>query len=205
MVVASFTEPGAQARGGVVAFDSVSGRERWRRALLPLLDIRSPSGATGEPLVTADAVVAGAQDGTLVGLDPESGQFRWAIPALRSHADGRALGSHDFRPVARVGKRLITGSLTGQVVAYDMETRREQWRAAPVPASVAFGLAADEQTVYVPFLSGQLVALDAQHGSERWRIGSASAGFVWTPLVSPSRLFVLGSGAGLLSIIRRID
>jgi outer membrane protein assembly factor BamB len=205
MVVASFTEPGAPARGGVAAFDAASGRERWRRRLLPLLDIRSASGATGEPLLTSDTVVVGAQDGTVVGLEPGTGQFRWAIPGLRSRPDGRILGPHDFRPVVRVGGRLITGSLTGQVVAYDTHTRREQWRQAPVPASVAFGLAADEHTVYVPFLSGQLVAMDAQHGSERWRIGGASAGFVWTPLVSHSRLFVLGSGAGLLSIIRRVD
>lgn len=205
MVVASFTEPRAPARGGVVAVDPVTGRERWRRVLLPLLDIRSPSGATGAPLVTPDVVVAAAQDGTLVGLDPGSGQFRWAIPALRARADGRPLGSDDFRPVARVGDRLITGSLTGQVTAYDLHTRREEWHVAPEPASVAFGLAADEAAVYVPFLSGRLVALDARDGSERWRIGSASAGFVWTPLVSHSRLFVLGSGAGLLSIIRHVD
>jgi outer membrane protein assembly factor BamB len=116
--------------------------------------------------------VAGSQDGTLVGIDPRSGALRWVIPALRVRLDGRDMGAQDFRPVARAADTLVAGSLTGQVVAYDLGTRQQRWRVAPVAASVAFGLAADRTVVYVPYLSGDLVALDMRDGSERWRTGA---------------------------------
>ena len=43
-------------------------------------------------------------------------------------------------------------------------------------ASIVFGIASDERTVYVPYLSGPLVALGAEDGVERWRTGSDISG-----------------------------
>jgi hypothetical protein len=67
---------------------------------------------------------------------------------------------------------------------------------------VAFGLAADEDTVYVPYLSGDLVAMGAESGAERWRAGGRGMGLSWPPLVAPARLLAAGSGAGFLAFPR---
>jgi outer membrane protein assembly factor BamB len=108
---------------------------------------------------------------------------------------------HDFRPVVVSGDTVVAGSLTGEVLAYDLGTRRERWRRSPVDASVAFGLAADDTLVYVPYLSGQIVALSIRDGTERWRTGGSDDGFIWTPLVYDARLFTAGSGAGFVAFI----
>jgi outer membrane protein assembly factor BamB len=93
---------------------------------------------------------------------------------------------------------LIAGSLTGEVAAYELATRRLQWRRMPVNASVAFGLVADEEQVYVPYLSGLLVAIDVHSGVERWRLGGAGGAFSWTPLIAGDHVYVSGSEAGFL-------
>jgi outer membrane protein assembly factor BamB len=105
----------------------------------------------------------------------------------------------DFRPLALAGPLLIAGSLTGEVAAYDLATRRERWRRVPVTASIVFGIAADAHTVYVPYLAGPLIALDAGRGIERWRTDPDASGFSWKPLVVAGRLLAASSSAGFFA------
>jgi outer membrane protein assembly factor BamB len=132
------------------------------------------------------------------GLDADNGRIRWVIPPLAERPDHGSRPVQDYRPVACTGDALVVGSLTGRVIAYDVGTRRERWRRSPVPASVAFGLTTDRESVFVPYLSGHLIALALVDGSERWRVGGSSAALIWTPLVRGSRLLVAGSGAGFM-------
>jgi outer membrane protein assembly factor BamB len=201
LVVASFTEFSRPARGGVVALDRETGRERWRRRFPAWITRSAATGAAGEPVLTEQEVVASSQDGTIFGLDRATGAVRWVIPA-GVRPDGRGAVVQDFRPVVLAGRTLVAGSLTGMVVAYDLESRRERWRQAPVPASVAFGLAADTHVVYVPYLSGHLVAIDVDTGVERWRAGGSLMGLSWPPLVTPAWLLAAGSSAGFLAFAR---
>jgi outer membrane protein assembly factor BamB len=88
------------------------------------------------------------------------------------------------------------------VIAYDLLTRRERWRAWPEEASVAFSLVADNGLVYVPFVSGQVIALDARDGRERWRLGGPAEGFRWAPVIAGPRLFLSGAAAGIVALRR---
>jgi outer membrane protein assembly factor BamB len=200
-VFVSYTGPTPSSSGGVAAFERATGRLIWRRQHLPWTVVESATGSTGAPVLSRDVVIAGVQDGTLVALRLDTGALRWVIPPPAHRADGRPSAPHDFRPVVVSGETIVAGSLTGEVRAYDAETRRERWRRSPVDASVAFGLAADEAQVYVPYLSGHLVALSIRDGAERWRTGGSRDGFTWTPLVAGARLFAAGSGVGFVAFI----
>jgi len=76
----------------------------------------------------------------------------------------------DFRSLARSGRTLVAGSLTGVVDAYDLTTHEKRWRySGELNGSIAFALGADERYVYVPYVGGRLVALNIADGTERWR------------------------------------
>ena len=101
--------------------------------------------------------------------------------------------------MALAGQWLIAGSLTGRVTAYDLATRQERWRRVPITASIVFGIATDEHTVYVPYLSGPLVALGVEDGVERWRTGPDTSEFSWKPLITAGRLLAASSAAGFFA------
>jgi outer membrane protein assembly factor BamB len=196
LVVAGFTRFSSPPEGGLAALDAATGRVRWRISL----DRPSPdaSGAmTGGPLIAGGEIGIAREDGTIQVRDAATGRLRYALPTVGEPAFGSAEPIvHDFRALAHAGDALIAGSLTGTVIAYDLASGRERWRRSPMESSVAFRLASDEATVYVPYLSGQIVALDALSGRERWRIGSGAGGFVWAPLPAFGHLYVAASRAG---------
>src|SRR5206468_11450575 len=80
----------------------------------------------------------------------------------------------------RVRRTLIAASLTGMIVAYDIDTRRVLWRFLDrAEGSATYRLAADEHTVYVPYFSGSVIAIDLATGKERWRYRDRGHGYVW--------------------------
>jgi outer membrane protein assembly factor BamB len=82
----------------------------------------------------------------------------------------------------------------GNVLAYDVDTRTEQWRSlSNSEGSVAPVLTRDEQTLYVPHMNGRLVTLDVMTGEERWKTDAALGNFQWAPASSGDYLYVAGS------------
>ena len=184
-VFAAFRAPDELRPGGLVAVDLATGRELWRR----------PLAFAGGPLAAGPIVLVTDQHGTIHAFDRQSGVPRWRLPA----ASRTPWQGPDFRSLAVSGSLLIAGSLTGEVTAYDLTTRRERWRRVPMTASIVFGIAADAQSVYVPYLAGRLIALDAGRGEERWRTESDTVGFSWKPLVVAGRLLAASSNAGFFA------
>jgi len=185
VVLAAFTSFDDLRVGGLVAVELATGRQLWHR----------PLAFAGGPLVAGSLVLAAQQDGSIHAFDRRSGTARWSLPpATPSAWDGP-----EFRTLALAGPLLIAGSLTGRVTAYDLATRQERWRRAPLSASIVFGIASDERTVYVPYLSGPLVALGAENGAERWRTGADTSGFSWKPLIVAGHLLAASSGAGFFA------
>ncbi len=185
VVLAAFTSFDDLRVGGLVAAELATGRQLWHR----------PLAFAGGPLAAGSLVLAAEQDGSIHAFDRRSGTARWSLPS----AEPGAWEGHEFRTLALAGPLLIAGSLTGRVTAYDLATRQERWRRAPMSASIVFGIASDERTVYVPYLSGPLVALRAEDGVERWRTGAEAFGFSWKPLIAAGRLLAASSGAGFFA------
>lgn len=186
-VMVAFTDFDDPSHSGVATLASTSGRVRWISTL-------PSSGGTGAPRVAGgpvageSLVAVSGHDGSLHALDLLSGRGVWSLPPPRIEPD--------FRSLACAGGVLMAGSLSGDVVAYELATGQERWRSRPVLASVAFALSAGECEVLVPYVSGTLVALAITDGVERWRRGGSGAGFRWPPRVDGRHLFLAGSTTG---------
>jgi outer membrane protein assembly factor BamB len=182
LVAASFTDFGPTPAGGLVVADIRTGRVRWQRAVPGSL------GASGNPAFVGDAVVVASRDGTLHAFSSGRGAPLWTLPKVETLA-----GEQDYRPLAVSGRTLVAGSLSGEVVAYDLLTRQVRWRRAPTIASVAFNITVASGVVYVPYFSNRIVAFRVRDGTELWRLGGGPLQVRWPPLVDGSLLFASGS------------
>jgi outer membrane protein assembly factor BamB len=200
VVVAGFTSFDGRRAGGVVAVRAATGRVLWRRTFAGTTSAPGASGFAGGPLLVDDLVLAAGDDGSIHAIDRRTGAPRWCVRPTRAAGASFSVPDVDHRPLARVGRVLVAGSLTGAVTAYDLDTRNERWRKVPLDSSVAFGIASGRRTVYVPYFSGRLVALRASDGQERWRTRDGGWGLNWTPLPFPNGVFAAGSGAGFLAL-----
>jgi outer membrane protein assembly factor BamB len=189
-----YTRFGNPNRGGVVAIDRSTGRMRWRTELT-MSDASRGTAYSGGPACLASTVAVAGRDGVIQGFERRTGRLAWSLPA----ADGRAgdRTDEDFRPIVRSDGALIAGSLTGQVTAYEIGSRRQLWTyAAPDSGSIAMRLATDGATIYVPHMNGLVTAISAATGQERWRISDAGSGYSWPPAVSNGRVFLASPATG---------
>lgn len=188
--------------GGVVLLDGDSGRIRWRTEFPAARERFLGTNFTGGPLVVDDQLIASAGDGGIYAFDLDTGAMRARFPTFETppsplHPSTDA----DIRALTRSGHLIIAGSLTGHIVAYDVDTREERWRHdASWWGSTAFSLAADDRLVYVPFWSGYIIALDAITGAERWRYGDFTQGFVSAPAPHGDRIYASASRAGAFAL-----
>jgi outer membrane protein assembly factor BamB len=209
-VAAGFTTFARPNVGGVVLFEPATGRERWRTMFPRPKDPLLGSGSAGNPIFAGDLVLASSGDGTVYALDRDNGSIRWTLPPiaeappiLQGPVPAPPGSGPDYRPLARNRQLLFVGSLKGHVIAYHLDTRREAWRYLDDRSgSVAFAMASDETSVYVPFYSGRQVALDAASGIERWRTPDADAGFLWPAASMDDRVFLAGARGGLVAFRR---
>ena len=105
--------------------------------------------------------------------------------------------TRDFRGLAVSGDILVSGSLTGEIVGFDLESRTEQWRySAGRLGSVIFRIEAMDDVVYVPFAGGTLLALRASDGAEQWRVGDWRASILWPPALWEELVIVSGAVDG---------
>jgi outer membrane protein assembly factor BamB len=184
VVYVGFTVFESPQRGGIAAFDRSSGREVWRASF------SSPGEAFGGGLVAmSDALIATSSAGRVHFLNARDGATTAVVEPTQPDL-------HDYRPLVVSADTLVVGSLSGVVVAYDLQTRREKWRMAQHEhGSVALAMVADQRSVYVPFLDGRLVALDAQTGDTRW-ISNGPYGLLrWAPALSGDLVYAAGEGA----------
>jgi outer membrane protein assembly factor BamB len=198
LVIAGFTEFVTPLRGGIVALERETGRQRWR------FDFPSDEVSmnfTSGSLVVGDEVIGSSGDGRICGLDPEGGALRWSLPAVSGPLTSIIPPSRqDIRALDADGQTLVAGSNTGYIIGYDLATREERWRfPGGLLGSTGFEVAILNGTVYVPYVSGFLVALDATTGKMRWRTDDWQQGFMWVPTVWNTRLIV-GSRLGVWAL-----
>jgi outer membrane protein assembly factor BamB len=194
VVVAGFTTFTAPNTGGVVAVDAATGKERWRfRFPLPADRALSVNSA-GDPVLTGGLAIASGGDGQIWALDLETGAVRWTLPRLAGPFRGLiTVADRDFRALAVSGRRLIAGSLTGYVVAYDLDTRQEAWRVeGGWLGSNGFVFTADDTRVYVPYVSGILLAIDVADGRVAWNTDDFTLGLAWAPASNGDRAVAAG-------------
>lgn len=182
LAAAAFTDFGARPAGGLVVVDIRTGRVRWQRTVVGSV------GASGNPVFAGECVIVASRDGTVQAFRVSDGAHMWTLPKVASLAN-----EQDYRPLAVSGRTLIVGSLSGEVSAWDLSTRRERWRRTPTVASVAFGISVTGDVVYVPYFSNQIVAISVRDGNELWRLGGGALQLRWAPLIDGPLLLASAS------------
>lgn len=205
-VVVAFTEPGPPDRGGLAAFDPVTGRPLWQMWFpAPERPWPAATWAGGGPVVWGDLVLASAGDGTVHAVSLEDGSWQWSLPpATGVWPPGMPPvlppPVEDLRALAVSGDTLVIGSLTGVVTAVDLPSRTVRWEAADRGGgSVALAIAATGGLALVPHFSGHLVAFDLDDGRPRWRVGTWETGILWPAAVLRDRIIVTGASLGVVA------
>jgi outer membrane protein assembly factor BamB len=176
---------------GVQARAASDGRLIWERPVGP---------TSGVPLVTADTVYVGTDDGTMAALDPASGAVRW-----RHDAHGGLL-----RPPVASGDLWLFTSQSDRIVAVDRATGKFRWqyeRDMPEEFTVRghAGVAVDGEVVYTGFADGHLVALSVATGDVLWirSLAADARQFVdvdTTPVVKDGVVYAASVSGGVWGI-----
>lgn len=172
------------------ALDRRTGELRWATKV-------GPDGVQyffhGDPLVTADAVVIGADTAAVGGIhafDRATGQQRWKV-AVDFGVNG---------PLAGLGRRAYAYTpKQGEIVSLDVDSGEVRWRQPlKVPGFEGPGAAANR--VFAGAADGSLHALNADTGREEWRISLAAP--ITTSVSADETAVYVGTGAGT---VYRVD
>lgn len=160
---------GDDSRGLVLSLDPSTGSVRWRST------IASPVSAS--PVVTDEAVVVAAQDGSVAALAREDGTPLWTADTG---------GTVRTTPAVDGSRAYVL--LKGVVVALDLSDGTEAWRTR-VGQALINGLAVGSRSVYVG--GKTLTALSIADGTAVWRyeIPDFGGGF-GAPVVAGGTVFV---------------
>jgi outer membrane protein assembly factor BamB len=189
--------------GGLVAVDASTGRVRWKqpfpRASNPALSTQSASNL----LLVDRLLIAASGDGNVWAVNQSDGAVEWSVPTLSGLPAGFAINPNfDYRALARSGSTLLIGSLTGYLVAYDIDTRRELWRNSGSAMESFVVLSSDDTYAYVANLTGRLTSVKIASGAEHWRTGGGNEGFRFAVLPHRSELLAAAAMKGFYSLPR---
>ncbi len=155
--------------------------DRTRKSELELFGAPSP-------LLVENQLLVGFHDGSVVSLDPESGEANWE----RRVGEGRypdIIGEPAF-----LDGIVFVGGFSKPFVALDTMDNSIVW-------SLDFGTAVppalNDDAIYVAGTDGILRAADAKTGDLLWEWDSHHSGALTMPVLSPLGLFVGASDGGL--------
>jgi len=148
----------------LVALARFDGRQRWEiKQTPPALTMRGASS----PMLVGSLVIAGFDNGRLVGVDIETGDIEWdsmlALPTGRSDLD--RLADIDGA-IAVVGQDIYASGYQGRVASVAAESGQVLWSRE---ISSHSGMASDWNSVYTTRDDGEVIALTRINGSESWR------------------------------------
>lgn len=150
----------------------IRGTVRWRH--------RSKRGITSSPALDLEnkLVVVGSQDGTVYGLDMDSGWVIW-----RYRTDKAVISSP-----AIADNAVFVGSSDGNLYALELKSGKMIWKYATegqVNSSPAVGSGA----VYVGSVDGSIYCLDAKAGSLRWRLRT-NGPVISSPVIGEDAVYI---------------
>lgn len=164
-----------------------SGHPRWST------DVRPGSGEYffhGNPVITDDLVVMGADtggaadiDASIHAFDRSTGQEHWRHP----------VGSGVAGTLGRHGALVVAARLDGELLALDLATGRPRW-SFPVKLWGWEAPAVASGRVYAASTAGSVFALDADSGEVAWQTELGAP--VSTSIVSAGDALYFGTGNG---------
>jgi outer membrane protein assembly factor BamB len=195
VVVAVYTTFTVPNTGGAVALDAATGRERWRYRFPTPADPAIAVHAGGGPVLGDGVVFVSSGDGVVWALDLARGAVSWRVPPLAGPISGIITSAErDTRSVGIAGTTLVVGSVTGHIVGYDTETRRELWRyeGGWLGSTALDDFVSARGVMYVSYMSGFLLALEATSGKVLWQTQDYQLGLSWPPTLVGDRVVAAG-------------
>jgi len=165
------------------AYARADGRRCWQYRTSAQIHC-SPAAAHG-------VLVAGTDDGRLLGLDVLTGIKKWETDTHPSNVDSSAAGPMTggiyATPVIR-RQTVYVGTLDQEFLGVDLFTGAIRWRS-PLESKVIHAAAANDTLVVFGMNDGRIRALEAATGRTRWEF-RASSGIGTSPTIAGERVFV---------------
>ncbi|MCS6850519.1 MAG: PQQ-like beta-propeller repeat protein [Gemmataceae bacterium] len=157
-------------------------------------------GPRATPTVTGDRVVTLGAEGRLHCLDLTTGRKRWDRDLAKEYQPPKGFFGVGTSPLVERGRVFVNvGAKGAGVVAWDLETGRELWRATDQEASYSSPTVATIHGIrhVIFFTRSGILSLDPETGAERfskrWRARINASVNAATPLVIGDLLFVSAS------------
>ena len=146
------------------ALSLFDGKQRWElEQSMPALTMRGASS----PLLVGPRVVAGFDNGRLLGVNAASGDIEWdsmlSLPTGRSDLD--RLADIDGA-IAVVGQDIYAAGYQGRIASLAAESGQVLWSRE---LSTNVGVAADWNSIYTTRDGGEIIAMGRNNGTEIWR------------------------------------
>lgn len=173
--------------GELLAFDAMTGDERWRVRLGDA--VLSSAAIVGNTVYTSSGTLAGESPvGDLIALDTETGRERWRV----------RLPSFLNSSPAVVDGAVYIGDVSGTMSCFEADTGQTRWQTKAGTYISLSSPGVVDGLVYV-MAAGVVVALDAANGDIRWQftIGRGSDDVDASPVVTGG-LVIIGGGDGNL-------
>ncbi len=168
----------ATARGEVLSLDAATLETRWKLGM--------PGAELFPPVLLPNGILIASRSGNLILLQPETGEI------LTERSVGPSLA---LSPIWD-GRTLFLATPDREVMAYDVEERKESWRSKiqdpPLAMTSGAGL------LLVSDRSGGLHALDALTGALRWQFQGRGNFEAQAAFDDAGERFYLGDTAGFL-------
>lgn len=184
---------GLRYSGKACAVDAATGTIIWSYELPR--DDGSPNATRDATLTlqgqSASILLVSFDDGRIAALDATNGVALWIIPALGTENDDR-------RMTVSATTLVATSTVPDMIVAYDLETGKERWRAISEQGSAQQGfgrVSSDANHAFVVFTNGVVGAYDLQTGARRWLRRAPVGFFVDAPLIDGDTFFLGGYDA----------
>jgi len=171
------------ARGFVVAWDAVTGRELWRH---------DAAAVETSPLLVGKLLYFGSWDGTFYALNARTGKVQWTFEASAgitsspAYDSGTVFAGSDDGHVFALDA--LTGKLRWQAASFSRFGRREYFYATP---TVAYG------RVYIGNADGTLYAFGARTGQLRWARRAGT--YIYTAAAAWQQTIYVGTWDGYFS------
>lgn len=181
------------------ALSAFDGSQSWvAEQTTPVLTLRG----SATPVVVGNTVVAGFDNGRLLGISLDSGDPLWetvlAPPSGRT--DLERLADIDGQ-ITSVGQDVYAAGYQGNIAALASESGQLLWSRE---ISTYVGVAADWNTVYTTNTDGEIVALARRNGQEVWRQSSLLRREPTVP-VPFNRMVAVGDLDGYLHFFSVLD
>jgi len=185
--------------GKLFGLDRETGARLWvYERSVPILTLHG----TSSPVIVEDIVIAGFDNGKLVGVELQSGKLLWEANVAMPHGRTELERMVDIDADPKIVDEIVYAtSFQGRSLAMQLKTGRLLWERE---VSSYSGLAVDDQAVYVSDDQSDLWALDRLSGASLWKQTALHLRGITAPAIISDYL-VVGDNEGYLHWMRRSD